>query len=261
MLVDVAFLTYNPDRDLHNPIVKLDSTCVAGVFELKKHKDLKRKHKYEMGTDAYKHYKWYNSCLKLECLKSDNGPVGGNTKLKILHWHIESSNIEAFKMQGVTYKAVSIIISPTVEYWYCANQGPNSLHTFGSRARGSSVDDQAQNACEIWFEPLLDHKVRTCSRVHLCKKNNCNECKKGTKSQGTSVKNPKYIKNKLEKENQSCNVETASSSSSSVLQAIELLNQKKNILRNGGVNGVPKVQNCKSIKKGGMNPIYEEPSY
>lgn len=262
VLIDVAFLTYNSNRDIHNPLVKLDSTCIAGVFELKKHKEMKRKQKYEMGLDAYKHYKWYNSCLKLECLKSDNTPTNSNTKVKILHWHIESGNIEAFKMQGVTYKAVSIIISPTFEYWYCANQGPNSLHTFGSRPRGSNVvnlenSDENVGACEIWFEPLSDNKRQSCSRDESCKKNNCHACKKDQKYKVVRVKNPaSYIQNKLEKENQPCNSQ-ATSSSSSVLKAIDLLNQKKNILRNG-VNGIPKVQNCKNNKRQELKPIFEE---
>ena len=35
-----------------------DSTCVAGLYELKKHKELKRRQKDTMGTEAYHHYKW-----------------------------------------------------------------------------------------------------------------------------------------------------------------------------------------------------------
>lgn len=238
VIVDVVFLTYNSYRDIQSPIVDLDSTCHAGIIELHEHKKLKRKEKYLMGTDAYNHYKWYNSCLKLECRKLDNNnsfASNNNTKLKILHWNIESGNIEAFKMQGVTYQAVSTIISPGVEYWYCANQGPDALHTFGSRVRGSSTvgdgsDDDVSN--------------KSCSRDDSCMKNNCIECKKETKSPITTVKNPvNYIINKLE------NV-------SPVMKAIDLLNQKKNILRNG-VSGTPKVQNYK-VKKNGLKPIFEE---
>uniref|UniRef100_A0A336LVR7 CSON001413 protein n=1 Tax=Culicoides sonorensis TaxID=179676 RepID=A0A336LVR7_CULSO len=251
IVVDVAFLTYNPSRDIHNPLVKLDSTCNAGLFELKKHREMKRKQKYEMGLDAYKHYKWYNSCLKIECSRTDNAT---NTKLKILHWHIESGNIEAFKMQGVTYKAVSIIISPTVEYWYCANQGPNALHTFGSRLRGVAGNEPTtQNeTCEIWLEPLMDHKMgKKCPGDESCKKNNCLECKKELKSQKKDVKNPKsFIDNKLSKEND----ENDFGETSSVLKAIDLLNQKKSILRNG-IKAVPKVQNS---KRNALKPIFEE---
>ncbi|XP_063701062.1 uncharacterized protein LOC134831294 [Culicoides brevitarsis] len=250
VLIDVAFLTYNAKRDLHNPLVKLDSTCVAGAYELKKHKEMKRKQKYEMGLDAYKHYKWYNSCLKLECLKSDQGPASANSKLKILHWHIESGNIEAFRMQGVTYKAVSIIISPNVEYWYCANQGPNGLSTFGSRARGTSFTEMTlnskknANSAEIWFEPLISE---TCCNEN-CKKNNC-QCKKETIPLPAIKSKTTYIKNKLEKENQ-----VSSEEASSVMKAIELLNQKKNILRKG-VNGIPKVQNS---RRDVLKPICED---
>lgn len=227
MSVNVTFLTYNPNRNIHSPIIKLDSTCNAGLFELQEHKKLKRKEKYLMGADAYNHYKWYNSCLNNECHKLDNGFAGNNNpKLKIFHWSIESGNINAFKIQNVTYQAVSIITSPTNEYWYGANQGPNSSHTFGSRVLGKTLieHDDAQDGS--------------------CKKNNCNECKKGLNSMTKSPSG--YIDNKLKKDGQS-----------PVAKAIALLNQKKSILRNG-VNGISKVLNYKNNKKSDLKPIFEE---
>lgn len=129
--IDVAFLTYNPNRPLTQPEVKLDSLCTAGMYELKKHRELKRKEKYEMSSEAYQHYKWYNSILTTELLNREDD----HTKLKIYHWHIESSNVKAFTIDEVLYKAVSVIISPTLEYWYCANAGRGIPHIWGSRPR------------------------------------------------------------------------------------------------------------------------------
>lgn len=129
--MDVAFLTYNPDRPITKPEVKLDSLCTAGSYELRKHRELKRKEKYEMGSEAYQHYKWYNSILRSELEQHGDQ----RTKLKIYHWHIESSNVQAFTMDEVLYKAVSVIISPTLEYWYCANAGRGTPHIWGSRPR------------------------------------------------------------------------------------------------------------------------------
>lgn len=56
--IDVAFLTYNASRSCEEPLVDNDSTCVAGLYELKKHKELKRRQKDTMGLEAYHHYKW-----------------------------------------------------------------------------------------------------------------------------------------------------------------------------------------------------------
>ena len=45
-------------RSIDDPLVDNDSTCVAGLHELKKHKELKRRQKDTMGLEAYHHYKW-----------------------------------------------------------------------------------------------------------------------------------------------------------------------------------------------------------
>ena len=63
----------------------------------------------------------------------DASEDASNCKLKIVHWHIESGNAEAFKMNDVVYKAVSIIIGTDMEHWYCANTGRNASHSYGSR--------------------------------------------------------------------------------------------------------------------------------
>lgn len=238
--VDVAFLTYNPERDIHQPVIKLDSTCHAGVSELEEHYKLKRKEKFVMGTAAYNHYKWYNSCLMLECQKLDDSVLTDNkTQLKIRHWNIESGNIEAFTMEGVAYKAVSMIISPTVEYWYCSNQDPNAAQTFGSRSRssGNSENDCGKiNIRNVRFETDVD-KIK------------CVKTPKGSKSPITRVKNTLiFVNNKqLEQENKS------SSQCSSVLKAIEVLNQKKSILRHGS----PNLLDCQKIKNG-LKSIFED---
>lgn len=222
--MDVAFLTYNPAQDIHHPIVKLDSTCYAGIRALEEHNRLKRKEKYQMGTDwinAYNHYKWYNSCLKLECQKLESG-----VQLKIRHWLIETGNVEAFKMQDVTYKAVSMIISPTVEYWYGSNQGPNALKTFGSRVRtsvGSNLESNCcgkLNVCDMHFEPVVES-----TRQHF--------------------KSP--CKTKKKEREERCN--------SALSKAIDVLNQKKNIL----IHGSPCTKESKKGK--GLKPIFEDHHY
>jgi hypothetical protein len=53
-------------RNVDNPSVKLDNTCRAGFFELKKHREMKRRQKHEMGADAYKHYKWVGCIFSLQ---------------------------------------------------------------------------------------------------------------------------------------------------------------------------------------------------
>lgn len=47
--VDVAFLTYDSKRCSDSPLVKQDNSCVFGLFELKKHREIKRRDKESMG--------------------------------------------------------------------------------------------------------------------------------------------------------------------------------------------------------------------
>lgn len=114
-----------------------------------------------------------------------------NTKLKIIHWHIESGNKEAFMMNGTLYKAVSIIIGPTMEHWYCANTGNNPVNSYGSRYRNgntSNVEHELNTLkmanCKLEEEDegilfITNHTgqiVSSCTSA-VCA-NNCLECSK-----------------------------------------------------------------------------------
>lgn len=175
--IDVAFLTYSASRIKQKPYVKLDSVCTAGIFELKKHRDIKRRQKYDIGHDAYKHYKWYNSSLRETILNHDTPK---NTKLRISHWHIESGNDEAFRMNGILFKAVSIIISPDFEYWYCANLGPNAAQTNGKRLRVVKYLEEGGDEND-YDEGIVADSIpkgpKGCNK-EVCA-NNCNECING----------------------------------------------------------------------------------
>jgi hypothetical protein len=52
-------------RSIDDPSVKLDNTCKTGFYELKKHREMKRRQKHEMGAEAYRHYKWVS--FKISC--------------------------------------------------------------------------------------------------------------------------------------------------------------------------------------------------
>lgn len=179
--IDVAFLTYNSKLCADTPTVKQDNSCVAGIYELRKHRDYKRRDKEKMGPEAYHHYKWYNSMLVHELRAAAE-----NSKLKIIHWHIESGNTEAFMLGGVLYKAVSIIIGAEMEHWYCANTGKDGTKSYGSRYRNHSRqhdvnikkiacftidDDEATFVIKPSTEGLSKCTIDVCA-------NNCIECKK-----------------------------------------------------------------------------------
>lgn len=180
--IDVAFLTYNPKRCSDQPSVKQDDSCLVGADDLKAHGDSKRRKKAEIGPEAYDHYKWYNLMLSKE-LKAELK----SSKLRISHWYIESGNTEAFKMGGVIYRAISIIVTPAIEHWYCANTGPNGSSSYGSRYRSKHDIDLEKNMKKIAKftiddnEALLvvsptDNDLRKCT-AEVCA-NNCTECKK-----------------------------------------------------------------------------------
>lgn len=180
--IDVAFLTYNPKICIDSPKVKQDMPVIAGLYELHKHRDKKRQRKEEMGREAYHHYKWYNSMLQHEIKVITDIE---NPKLRINHWHIDSGNMDAFKMNGTLYRAVSIIIGHDMEHWYCANSGETPSHSYGSRYRKPpqlkkqtekiacfTIDD---NEGFLIAKPTSDD-IYKCTK-EICA-NNCIECKK-----------------------------------------------------------------------------------
>lgn len=184
--IDVAFLTYNPKICVDTPSVKQDNPVMVGFYELLKHREMKREKKEEMGREAYHHYKWYNSMLQheLKVITDIESP-----KLRLTHWHIESGNTEAFKMNGVLYRAVSIIIGHDMEHWYCANTGENGSHSYGSRYRNdkSKMNIKSKTVEKIACFTIDDNEAMliakpTSDNIHKCTReicaNNCIECKK-----------------------------------------------------------------------------------
>ncbi|KAG5680140.1 hypothetical protein PVAND_009665 [Polypedilum vanderplanki] len=175
--VDVAFLTYNPKRSADMPSVKQDSSCIVGLEHLRTHHEIKRREKNVMGQDAYHHYKWYNSMLAYE-LKTNPE----NLKLKIVHWHIESANTDAFLMNGKIYKSVSIIIGESLEHWYCWNRAGDK--SYGSRYRKSN-ESQGKTDNKLAIFTIDDNEATFLTRDDTLSKcttefcaNNCLECKK-----------------------------------------------------------------------------------
>lgn len=182
--IDVAFLTYNPKICVDSPTVKQDNPVKIGLYELHKHREIKRAKKDEMGREAYHHYKWYNSMLQheLKTLTDIDNP-----KLRLTHWHIDSGNTDAFKMNGVLYRAVSIIIGHNMEHWYCANTGENGSHSYGSRYRNDKSSQKKQNIEKIACFTVDDNEAMLIAKpssnnIHKCTleicANNCIECKK-----------------------------------------------------------------------------------
>ncbi|XP_058837182.1 uncharacterized protein LOC131693414 [Topomyia yanbarensis] len=141
--VDVVYLTYNCKRI--RPTIALDNVCTVSLYELKKHRYMKRNQKTEMSAEAYQHCRWYNTVLS-NLLKEKGGPV----LLKVFHWYIESSNVDAFKVENTLYEAVSLIIAAHVEHWYCAKRGHS---VYGSRLRLGSeklgADSTERNKARI----------------------------------------------------------------------------------------------------------------
>uniref|UniRef100_A0A182WIS8 Uncharacterized protein n=1 Tax=Anopheles minimus TaxID=112268 RepID=A0A182WIS8_9DIPT len=137
--VDVVFLAYSK-ATRKAPSVTLDSICTVSLYELQRHLQTKRTERNSMGAAAYKHYKWYNAMLAEELRTTGKGQP--RPLLQAFHWYIETSNRDAFRIEGQQYDAVSLIVAAEVEHWYCARPGHSSQ---GSRARisfGTSIAPQ-----------------------------------------------------------------------------------------------------------------------
>lgn len=126
--VDIVYLTYNAKRD--RPSISLDTVCTVSLYELKKHRHAKRSEKGQMSAEAYRHYRWYN-CVLTGMLRIEHGPP----LLQTFHWYIETATVDAFRIDGTVCEAVSLIIGPEIEHWYCARVGSGQRSTHGSRVR------------------------------------------------------------------------------------------------------------------------------
>lgn len=61
---------------------------------------------------------------------------GGRTErplVRAFHWYIETSNRNAFRLEGKQYEAVSLVLAAEVEHWYYSAGAGRAAH--GKRAR------------------------------------------------------------------------------------------------------------------------------
>lgn len=107
-----------------------------------------------------------------------------NIKLKVIHWHIESGNKDAFMLNGKLYKSVSIVIGDLMEHWYCANNGNDGSRSYGSRYRKADTNVE-KNSNKLAIFTIDDDEATFVMRDDWSMKcspdicaNNCIECKK-----------------------------------------------------------------------------------
>lgn len=50
-------------------------------------------------------------------IRSELRAYGVKSKIRIIHWHIESGNARAFQVRKVFYKSTTVIIGPEREHW------------------------------------------------------------------------------------------------------------------------------------------------
>lgn len=101
----------------------------------------KRSQRNLMDPSAYKHYYWYNTVLQEELYEVPNAGY----VLQVFHWSIESSIRGAFCMRQQQFTSVSMIIGPTMEYWFGVNVKARETITKRGRyfrQKPSNPDDQ-----------------------------------------------------------------------------------------------------------------------
>ncbi|XP_050090367.1 uncharacterized protein LOC126574288 [Anopheles aquasalis] len=142
--VDVVFLAYRcaDITGKMQPKVTLDSVCTISLFELEQHLRMKRRERSTMSIEAYKHYRWYNAALVAE-LCAIKGGKKERPLLRVFHWYIETSNRNAFRIEGKQYEAVSLVMAAEIEHWYCSAGAGKTAQ--GKRARVSDTPMQTES--------------------------------------------------------------------------------------------------------------------
>lgn len=141
---------------------------MVSLVDLHNHRMQKINQKNLMAPRAFKHYKWYNAVLQEELYEATIG-----FHLQVFHWCIESSILEAFNIRGMQFNAVSMIIGPSMEYWYGINTGRDTFTKHGRDPRHQPINPSDQfryllprcpilmascNCCDQYFE-------RKCKRI------------------------------------------------------------------------------------------------
>lgn len=149
-------------RDPLAPIVQFDGNCLVSMVDLHNHRMQKVTQKNLMAPHAFKHYKWYNAVLQEELYEATIG-----FRLQVFHWSIESGIRKAFNIRGMQFNAVSMIIGPSMEYWYGINTGRDPFTKRGRDPRHQPINPRDQfrfllprcpilmascNCCDQYFE-------------------------------------------------------------------------------------------------------------
>ncbi|XP_058053395.1 uncharacterized protein LOC131205344 [Anopheles bellator] len=103
------------------------------LYELQQHLRVKRAERHSMSEDAYRHYRWYNAALEAELRTIGSDSRNERPLLRVFHWYIETSNEDAFRIEGKQYEAVSFVLAAEIEHWYCSAGVGQSVH--GRRVR------------------------------------------------------------------------------------------------------------------------------
>lgn len=149
-------------RDRLDPFVQFEGNCLVSMVDLHNHRMEKVTQKNLMAPGAFKHYKWYNAVLQEELYEATIG-----FRLQVFHWCIESGIREAFNIRGMQFDAVSMIIGPSMEYWYGIKTGRDAFTKHGRELRHQPINPSDQfryllprcqilmascNCCEQYFE-------------------------------------------------------------------------------------------------------------
>lgn len=130
---------YSSFSDRLAPLVQFEGNCLVSMVDLHNHRMQKVNQKNLMAPRAFKHYKWYNAILQEELYEATIG-----FRLQVFHWCIESGIREAFNIRGMQFNAVSMIIGPSMEYWYGINTGRDSFTKHGREPRHQPINPSDQ---------------------------------------------------------------------------------------------------------------------
>lgn len=108
---------------------------------------------------------WYNSILQEELHEAPSG-----YKIQVFHWNIESGVREAFRIKGMDFNAVTMIIGESTEYWY----GINTSRTAGFTKRGRYSRQFSKNLNIPNIRPSLPQCSIILSSCNLTTTNVCN---------------------------------------------------------------------------------------
>lgn len=152
--IDVFHQKFNPNRSPHDPLCKLDITCVYTANDLRREFKSKSRNVAISDTVLYQCQWYFNVMLRI----FDNiGEEYG--RLRINNWLIESSCQQFFQIDNFSYDFIVTIVTPLGVNWFATKIHQSDINIFGTQQQSHSRAKIQKSPTMPYFHSMIECSV------------------------------------------------------------------------------------------------------